>query len=608
MFGSEAQKQKYLVPLARGEKIGAWGLTESTSGSDAAGMRTTATRVGECWVLNGSKTFTTHGRVGDSPGRRWRSPIAPPAARASRRSSSSTARRACHAGKKEDKLGMRASDTSEVLFENCRMPADQLLGEEGQGFVDTMQVLDAGRIGIAALSVGLAQGAYEAALRYAQERKAFGKTISSFQAIQWKLADNATRIEAARLLTYRAAYLKDRGDRTTLESSMAKLYASEIAVKAADDCVQIHGGYGFVKDYPAEKYLPRREADDHRRRHQRDPAAGDRPAAAGAMTVAALAERVLAGDTARHRARHLADRRRRSRRRRPGPRDLRPHRPRLPGRRHRPARRRQEHARRSAHGRTPTARSDGRRASRSIRPARSPAARCSAIGCGCRAHAADEGVFIRSMATRGHLGGLSRATGDAALVLDAAGKDVIVIETVGVGQDEVDIVRTADVSIVTLVPGTGDDVQALKAGIMEIADIFVVNKADREGADRLVSAIEANLSLHAYQPDGMAAADSQDDRDQRPGRRRGVAGDRCAFMRAPATEQSARRRSRSEYRLRELVAARFMAHLEGHVLAARRARCRWSTASPPATSIPTRRRASCSPARSVLREQASSNS
>ena len=158
-------------------------------------------------------------------------------------------------GRKEDKIGMRASDTSEVLFENCRVPSNQLLGEEGRGFADTMQVLDAGRIGIAALAVGLAQGAYEAALRYAKERKAFGKTISSFQAIQWKLADNATRIEAARLLTYRAAYLEDRDLRTTKESAMAKLYSSEIAVKAADDCVQIHGGYGFVKDYPAEKFF-----------------------------------------------------------------------------------------------------------------------------------------------------------------------------------------------------------------------------------------------------------------------------------------------------------------------------------------------------------------
>jgi hypothetical protein len=150
---------------------------------------------------------------------------------------------------------MRASDTSEVLFEDCRVPADRLLGDLGQGFVNTMQVLDAGRIGIAALSVGLAEGAYDAARRYALERRAFGRTISAFQAIRWKLADAATRIEAARLLTYRAAYLKGQGQRTTVESSMAKLYASETAVRVADDCVQIHGGYGFVKDYPAEKYF-----------------------------------------------------------------------------------------------------------------------------------------------------------------------------------------------------------------------------------------------------------------------------------------------------------------------------------------------------------------
>jgi alkylation response protein AidB-like acyl-CoA dehydrogenase len=254
MFGTEDQKQRFLVPLARGEKIGAWGLTESTSGSDAAGMRTTATRAGSCWVLNGSKTFTTHGRVGHIL----------VAMAVTDRSAGSKGISAfiiekgtpgMTPGKKEDKLGMRASDTSEVLFDNCRIPADQLLGEEGQGFVGTMQVLDAGRIGIAALSVGLAQGAYEAALRYSQDRKAFGRSISDFQAIRWKLADNATRIEAARLLTYRAAFLKDRGARTTLESAMAKLYASEIAVRAADDCVQIHGGYGFVKDYPAEKYF-----------------------------------------------------------------------------------------------------------------------------------------------------------------------------------------------------------------------------------------------------------------------------------------------------------------------------------------------------------------
>ncbi len=254
MFGSDEQKRAFLLPLARGEKIGAWGLTEATSGSDAAGMRTAAARAGDDWVLNGSKHFTTHGRVGDvmiamavtdrSAGAKGISAFI-----VERGTPGMTA------GKKEDKLGMRASDTSEVRFDNCRVPAGRMLGAEGQGFVNAMQVLDAGRIGIAALSVGLAQGAYEASLTYAHERMAFGKTIDRFQAIQWKLADNATRIEAARLLTYRAALLKDRGERMTLESAMAKLYASEIAVQAADDCVQIHGGYGFVKDYPAEKFF-----------------------------------------------------------------------------------------------------------------------------------------------------------------------------------------------------------------------------------------------------------------------------------------------------------------------------------------------------------------
>jgi alkylation response protein AidB-like acyl-CoA dehydrogenase len=254
LFGTEAQRQQYLVPLARGEKIGAWGLTESTSGSDAAGMRTAAARAGACWVLNGSKTFTTHGKVGDVM-----VVMAVTDRPAGTKGISAfiveKGTPGMTPGKKEDKLGMRASDTSEVLFDNCRIPAEQMLGDEGQGFVNTMRVLDSGRIGIAALAVGLAQGAYEAALSYARERKAFGKTISSFQAIQWKLADAATKIEAARLLTYRAAYLRERGQRTTLESSMAKLYASEIAVRVADDCVQIHGGYGFVKDYPAEKYF-----------------------------------------------------------------------------------------------------------------------------------------------------------------------------------------------------------------------------------------------------------------------------------------------------------------------------------------------------------------
>src|SRR5262245_41743954 len=195
-FGNEAQKQRYLTALATGEKLGAWGLTESTSGSDAAGMRTAASKTGNCWTLNGSKTFTTHGRSGDVM---VVMAVTDRAAQA-RGISAFIVERGTPGmtpGKKEDKLGMRASETSEVLFENCRIPLDQILGEEGLGFVGAMQVLDAGRIGIAALSVGLAQGAYEAALRYAQERKAFGKTISAFQAIQWKLADTATRIEAA---------------------------------------------------------------------------------------------------------------------------------------------------------------------------------------------------------------------------------------------------------------------------------------------------------------------------------------------------------------------------------------------------------------------------
>ncbi len=254
MFGSEAQKRRYVEPLARGEWLGAWGLTEPTAGSDAAGTRTTAVREGNEWVISGSKTFITNGRSGH---------VMVVMAVTDRTSgakgiSAFVVERGTpgmSAGRKEDKLGMRASDTSEVVFDRCRVPLDALVGEEGQGYINALQVLDAGRIGIAALSVGLAQGAFEAARDYAVERRQFGQPIAAFQAIQWKLADNATRIEAARLLTYRAAHLKDQGRRTSLESSMAKLYASEIAVRAAEDSVQIHGGYGFVKDYPAEKYF-----------------------------------------------------------------------------------------------------------------------------------------------------------------------------------------------------------------------------------------------------------------------------------------------------------------------------------------------------------------
>jgi alkylation response protein AidB-like acyl-CoA dehydrogenase len=254
MFGTEAQKQRYLVPLARGEKIGAWGLTEPTSGSDAAGMRTMAVRRGSGWVINGTKTFTTHGRVGHLV-------VAMAVTERAHGTHSISAfivergTPGMSSGRKEDKLGMRASDTSEVIFAECQVGRDQMLGEEGHGFTDALQVLDAGRIGIAALAVGLAQGAFEAARHYALERRQFGQPIASFQAISWKLVDDATAIEAARLLTYRAAFLKDQGQRVTRESAMAKLFASEAAVRVADNCVQIHGGYGFVKDYPAEKYF-----------------------------------------------------------------------------------------------------------------------------------------------------------------------------------------------------------------------------------------------------------------------------------------------------------------------------------------------------------------
>jgi len=254
MFGTEAQKRRYLVPLATGAAIGAWGLTEPTAGSDAARIRTAAARDGDAWLISGTKTFITHGSVGDL----MVVMAVTDKARAHRGISAFIVERGnpgMAAGRKEDKLGMRASDTSEVIFSDCRVPADALLGAEHEGFINTLQVLDAGRIGIAALAVGLAQGAYDSARRYALERRQFGQPIAAFQAIQWKLADLATRIEAARLLTYRAACLKDRGVRTSRESAEAKLFSSEVAVRASEDCVQIHGGYGFVKDYPAEKFF-----------------------------------------------------------------------------------------------------------------------------------------------------------------------------------------------------------------------------------------------------------------------------------------------------------------------------------------------------------------
>jgi alkylation response protein AidB-like acyl-CoA dehydrogenase len=253
-FGTEAQKQKYLSPLAQGKKIGAWSLTEPEAGSDAGGTRTTAKRDGHHWVLNGAKTFTTNGHYADFC-------VAMAVTDKSKNSHGISAfivekgTPGFKPGKKENKLGLRASDTSEVLFSDCRIPVENLLGNEGEGFIGSLKILDGGRISIAALALGMAQGALDAAIKYAKQRKQFGQPISEFQAIQFKLADMATEVEAARLLVYQAAWLADKNSaRFTKESSMAKLFASEVAVRVANECVQIHGGYGFTKDYPAEKF------------------------------------------------------------------------------------------------------------------------------------------------------------------------------------------------------------------------------------------------------------------------------------------------------------------------------------------------------------------
>jgi alkylation response protein AidB-like acyl-CoA dehydrogenase len=259
-FGSEEQRKKYVVPLAQGEKLGCWSLTEPEAGSDAGGTRTVAAKKDGGWVINGSKTFTTNGHYADI----CVGMAVTDAAKKQHGISAFVVAKGTagfRPGKKENKLGLRASDTSEVVFTDCRVPAENLLGREGEGFINSLQILDGGRISIAALGLGMAQGAYECSVRYAKQRKQFGKPIAEFQAIQFKLADMATQIDAARLLTYRAAWLADRaiaaGDseaRITRESSMAKLYAGEVAVRVANEAVQIHGGYGFIKDYPAEKY------------------------------------------------------------------------------------------------------------------------------------------------------------------------------------------------------------------------------------------------------------------------------------------------------------------------------------------------------------------
>ena len=253
-FGNEEQRRKYVAPLAQGKKLGCWSLTEPGAGSDAGGTRTLAARNDGGWILNGAKTFTTNGHYADV----CVAMAVTDKAKGAKGISAFIVEKGnpgFRPGKKENKLGMRASDTSEVVFNDCRVPDENLLGAEGRGFVNTLQILDGGRISIAALALGMAQGAFEAAAKYAKERKQFGKTISEFQAIQFKLADMATEIDAARWLVYRAAWLADRnGPRFTKESSMAKLHASEVAVRVANEAVQIFGGYGFTKDYPVEKY------------------------------------------------------------------------------------------------------------------------------------------------------------------------------------------------------------------------------------------------------------------------------------------------------------------------------------------------------------------
>jgi alkylation response protein AidB-like acyl-CoA dehydrogenase len=252
-FGDENQKRKYLPELCTGKKIGAWALTEPQAGSDATNLLTTAVKENNHYILNGNKVFTTHGSVGDvivvmavTDKTKGKNGI-----------SSFIVEKGYDGlivGKKEDKLGMRASDTCSLIFDNCKVPVENLIGEEGQGYKQAMEILAGGRIGIAALSVGLAQGAFELSLKYSKERKAFGKYIAEFQAIQWKLADMATQIESARLLTYKAAYLKDQGKDYSLYASMAKYFASEVAVKCAIEAVQIYGGYGYIKEYPVEKF------------------------------------------------------------------------------------------------------------------------------------------------------------------------------------------------------------------------------------------------------------------------------------------------------------------------------------------------------------------
>jgi len=252
--GNEAQRRRYLTPLARGEKLGAWGLTEPNAGSDASATQTTAVQDGDEWVLNGSKIFITQGSVADIY-------VIMAATEKSRRQHGISAfivegsSPGLSAIPMKNKFGVRASDTAQLTLDNVRIPRENLLGRVNEGFIDTLTILDGGRISIAAMALGIGRGAYEEALKYAQQRQQFGQPIADFQAVQWKLADMATELDAARLLVLRAAWMKDQGLRVTKESAMAKLYASEAATRACNQALQIHGGYGYMKDYPVERYL-----------------------------------------------------------------------------------------------------------------------------------------------------------------------------------------------------------------------------------------------------------------------------------------------------------------------------------------------------------------
>jgi alkylation response protein AidB-like acyl-CoA dehydrogenase len=252
-FGNDEQKKKWIPKLASGEHIGAWGLTEHNTGSDAGGMNTTAIKDGDYWIINGSKNFITHGISGD---------IAVVIVRTGEKGDSKgmtafvfeKGTPGFTSGKKENKMGMRASETAELVFDNCRIPDSNRLGEVGQGFIQSMKILDGGRISIGALALGIAKGAYEASLKYSKERHQFGKPISEFQGVSFKLADMATEIEAAELLLHKAAYLKEQHKPVTTLGAMAKMYASEMCVKVSNEAIQIHGGYGYTKDYPVEKF------------------------------------------------------------------------------------------------------------------------------------------------------------------------------------------------------------------------------------------------------------------------------------------------------------------------------------------------------------------